>query len=62
MIQENKFTNCINFDPASGPKKGCPQQNHEYMKDVLRVREGSPSTYLPQNGERAFKANELCKN
>lgn len=62
MIQQKTFTNCINFDPASGPKKGCPQQNHKYMKDALRIHEGSTNEHMGQMAEEAFKANELCKD
>jgi len=56
MKQEKLFTLCNNFDT-----KKCPHKDHEYMDNALRVHEGSPSSYLP-DGEKAFKANELCKD
>ena len=61
MIQNKTFTNCNNFDPVSGPKKACPQQNHEYMKFALRIHVGSHSEHIGQMSEEASKANELCK-
>lgn len=56
-MKQQTFTLCNNFDT-----KRCPQEDHEYMKIALRIHEGSPSAYLPQDGEKAFKANELCKD
>ncbi|HDL00769.1 MAG TPA: hypothetical protein ENH23_00860 [candidate division Zixibacteria bacterium] len=54
MKQKQSFITCNNFDK----KSECPQYDHEYMKEALRIHEGSNVNY--QDGEKAFKADELC--
>jgi len=54
-MEKQTFLSCNHFDTAR-----CPHKDHRYMKEALRVREGGTPIY--QDGEKAFKANELCKD